>query len=373
MAKQVASTQENVAIAGVKDGIVILKNGQFRLILEIAAINFALKSEEEQNSLVLQYQSFLNSIHFPVQIVIRSKRLDLAPYINKIKKLSESQKNELLKIQTEDYVDFIGQLINLANIMKKSFYMVVGYQPLNLSSGTFLDKLLKRQQDVSVKISDEEFNHNAKELIQRGQNIAQGLGSMGLHCKQLNTQGVIELFYGIYNPEIASKERLVETEKVSSTFVTTGKSDQPTPAAPETQTKTIEEATIDNREIVAQQEKQKAQERAFENQSTAQRSIGMTAAGAKPAAEATTSKTQDTSSEQNPNDLSSSRMRGSTNSRFPIESGMTQTTNQSTNPPVNQSTNNQPAPQAGGLTNSQVSKAEQKAVADPNLNKDYGW
>jgi type IV secretory pathway VirB4 component len=121
----VSSTQQSVPIAGVKDGIIVLKNGGYRMILEISAINFSLKSEQEQNSLVFQYQSFLNSLHFPIQIVIKSKLLDLSPYLNKVKQASDKSLNELIKTQIEDYIDFVGKLVSVANIMKKSFYIII--------------------------------------------------------------------------------------------------------------------------------------------------------------------------------------------------------------------------------------------------------
>ena len=349
MAKPVSSTQENVPIAGVKDGAVILKDGQYRMIFEVSAVNFSLKSEEEQNSLVLQYQSFLNSIHFPIEITIRSKRLDLAPYINKIKQLNEKQTNELLKIQTTDYIDFVGQLINLANIMKKTFYVTIGYQPLTVGQGTVLDKLFNRKKTAvsSLKISDEEFNHNAKELRSRGQNVAQGLGGMGLHCKQLNTEEVVELFYGIYNPEVAGKERLTEAENVSSAYVTSSKpTDEKandTQFEPEKQTSN-EAPAIDNRDIVQEQEKKRAQEKAFENQSTEQRGIGMTAPGATPKPTET----------QQP--ITANQQQSNIQPQNPVPAGQTAPTPVATTaPPPNQT------------------KTVQQQVADPKLNKDYGW
>ena len=215
-----ASTQQNVPIAGIKDGIVILKNGQYRLILSVGAINFDLKSEQEQNSLVFQYQSFLNSLHFPIQILIQSKKLDLTSYLKKVSVLADKQTNELLKLQTTDYIDFVRQLIGVANIMKKSFYVVIGYQPLTSGQGGFLGKIFGKKTEVTkIKISDSEFEHHTKELRQRAQTIASGLASMGLHAKQISTQEAIETFYKIYNPEVSSKEKLVETERLSSLFV----------------------------------------------------------------------------------------------------------------------------------------------------------
>lgn len=355
--KNVASTQENVPISGVKDGIIILRDGQYRLVLEVTAINFSLKSEEEQNSLVLQYQGFINSIHFPIEIIIRSKRLDLAPYINKIKGLAEKQTNELLRIQTTDYVDFVSQLINLANIMKKTFYVSVGYQPLNVGQGTILDKFLNRRQSVDLKISDEEFAHNTKEIMQRGQNVAQGLGSMGLHCKQLNTEEIIELFYGIYNPEVAGKERLTEAENISSTFVTSTEKEKDKNQSVNLETND-QQATIDNKALVLDQEKKKAQERAFENQSQEQRSIGMTAAETT-TPQITNDKSQNTNKAQNPN--------------IQVQN-TTQNNNQQ---PVNSQTQNSNLPNQASKANQTSGPAspdaEKQAITDPKINKDYGW
>lgn len=256
-----ASTQSNIPIAGIKDGVIILKDGQYRIILEIAAINFDLKSEQEQNSLVFQYQSFLNSLHFPVQIVVQSKKLDLSPYLKKIQGLADKQTNELIKVQTQDYVDFVGQLVNLANIMKKRFYVTVGYQPITVNNGIF-DKLFKRAESSSkLKISEADFNSYSKELRQRAQTVAQSLGGMGLHCKQLSTQEIIENMYEIYNPEVAGKERLTDADQVSSGYVTQIKQNE---SQEENQTSTTQrnpysvdspEAVIDNKNIVVQQQK----------------------------------------------------------------------------------------------------------------------
>ena len=147
------STQENISIAGIKDGIAILKNGEYRLILSVGAVNFDLKSEQEQNALVFQYQSFLNSLHFPIEICIQSKKLDLSPYIGKIKSLAAKQNNELLRIQTEDYAEFVSQLINMANIMKKTFYVIIGYTPINVGQGGIFGKFFNKNQSSAVKVS----------------------------------------------------------------------------------------------------------------------------------------------------------------------------------------------------------------------------
>lgn len=262
-----SSTQSNIPIAGIKDGIMILRDGQYRIVLEIAAVNFELKSEQEQNSIIFQYQSFLNSLHFPIQIVIQSKKLDLSPYLKKIKELANKQTNELIQIQTTDYVDFVEQLINLANIMKKRFYVTVGYQPVIVNNGIF-DKIFHKSESNHLKISETDFINYAKELRQRAQNVAQGLGGIGLHCRQLSTQEIIELFYEIYNPEVAGKERLTDTGNVSGNYITQLKPEEPDKKEPESLTiddVTTADEVIDNRDLVAAQHQQKSREISAEN------------------------------------------------------------------------------------------------------------
>lgn len=256
-----ASTQDNIPLAGIKDGIVLLKDGSYRLILEVGALNYDLKSEEEQNSLIFRYQGFLNSLHFPIQIVMQSKKLDLTPYISKLKKLATEQKNELIKIQTEDYVDFVEKLINLANIMKKTFYVTVAYTPLNVGKGSFIDKILRRNDPSKLRISEDEFTHHSKELLQRGQTAASGLGSMGLHCRQLVTEEVIELFYGLYNPEIAGKERLTDASNLSSSMISNKKSDEQ--SAEDAGAAPTESIKIDNADLVKDQAKKDQEQEAI--------------------------------------------------------------------------------------------------------------
>jgi len=216
------STQQSIQIAGIKDGVIILKNGSYRMVFQVTALNFALKSEMEQNSLIMQYQSFLNSLHFPIQIVIRSRQLDLTPYIGKLKKSADKATNELIKMQTADYVDFIDKLINLANIMKKNFYVILPYDPLSVSKSNPLDSLFKKSQVYDhIKISNVEFEKHVDKLRERAGIVAGGLGSMGLHCQQLSSEQLIELFYEVYNPEIAFKERVKDAENIAGPVIVT--------------------------------------------------------------------------------------------------------------------------------------------------------
>lgn len=221
MAKKIKPipTQQYLDIGEIRESIIILKEGELRLLLLANSINFALKSEQEQQALIGQYQSFLNSLDFPIQIVMQSRKLDLTNYLKKLEERSEKEKNELIKIQTIDYVAFIKRLINIANIMDKKFYIVVPLNPVNVEKRGLFDKLFHPTSRLTVKISDTEFKSYREELLQRANVIISGLGSLGVKIAPLNTQQIIELFYGIYNPEEASKERLIEEENLEAPLI----------------------------------------------------------------------------------------------------------------------------------------------------------
>jgi len=275
-----ASTQQFLEITGIKDGVIVLKNGGYRMLFSVSAVNFSLKSEQEQNSIIFQYQSFLNSLHFPIQIVMRSKRLDLNTYIKKITKIKDTQTNELIKIQAEDYIGFVTELISMANIMKKSFYVVVGYDPIMLKKPGMMDRLFNKQESASFKVSDLEFKRYRDKLVERANIVASGMGGMGLHCVQLTTEEIIELFYGIYNPEVADKERLENTGNVTSSVV--GSTEEADKNQTEGQNSAEEEERIDNTAIVEEKAKYDTRVKEMEDQNQAQRQ--MTAAPAAPPA-----------------------------------------------------------------------------------------
>jgi hypothetical protein len=257
-----ASTQQFIDIAGIHDGIVVLKTGGYRMIFSVSALNFSLKSEEEQNSLIFQYQSFLNSLHFPIQIVMRSKKLDLNPYIKKINEQKDKQTSELIKIQTEDYLDFISELINLANIMKKTFYVVVPFDPVSVKGGSIMDKLFKKNESTNIRVSDAEFKRYKDEISERGNTVATGLGGMGLHCVQLTTEEIIELFYKIYNPDMADKARFSNVDELTSSYVADireKKNEVKEGKIPDEIAASAGEPIIDNSAIVEEKYKQESQ------------------------------------------------------------------------------------------------------------------
>ncbi len=216
--KEIGSTQDALRFAEIRDGTVVLKDGNLRKILLCSSINFSLKSEQEQNAIIFQYQNFLNSLDFPIQILMQSKKLDLSNYLAKLEGRADEQTNELLRLQTNDYVEFIKRLINLANIMDKRFYVVVPYLvPPKMASPKI--SMPGSNEAPPPILSEEEFNQYSKEIDQRIQVIQSGLGSIGIRSALLSTQQIIELLYGVYNPEEANKQKIASAEELQGEVV----------------------------------------------------------------------------------------------------------------------------------------------------------
>ncbi len=210
-------TQIYLPFSEIHDDTVILKNGGIRAILRTTSINFNLKSEEEQNALSYGYQSFLNSLEFPVQIVIRSRKLDVDKYIDNLKAKVTTQTNPLLQKQTYEYIDFVSRLVEYADIMEKDFLDVVPYDPPRAQTIHFIEKMLQmiKGKDTysEVKRRHDEFETLRKGLAQRVLTIQSGLENLGLKIHQLTTQELIELFYNTYNPVVSRNEKMKETKE----------------------------------------------------------------------------------------------------------------------------------------------------------------
>ena len=216
--QQIGSTQDALKFSEIHDGVVILKDGNLRQIILCTSVNFSLKSEQEQTAIVFQYQTFLNSLDFPIQILMQSKRIDLTNYIANLEKQANKQTNELLHMQTVDYIDFIKRLINIANIMDKRFYVIVPYLvPVKINTGLPGTKGAKNV--AKTQLTTNEFSKYKKELDQRVQVISSGLGSIGIRSALLNTQQVIELLYGVYNPEESNKQKITNTDELKGEVV----------------------------------------------------------------------------------------------------------------------------------------------------------
>jgi len=129
-----STTQRYLPFSEIRDNLMIMKDGSSRMVLKVHAVNFNLKSQEEQDALIYAYQRFLNSLRFPIQIIVRSLKVDIEAYVNKLKNLAVKQNNTLLQEQTYRYIDFLVNLIDMAQIMKKDFYIVIPYDGVAVDS-----------------------------------------------------------------------------------------------------------------------------------------------------------------------------------------------------------------------------------------------
>ena len=200
------ATQQLVDIETIRDDVVILKNGTLRSVLMCSSVNLALKSQDEQDALIYQYQNFLNSLDFPVEFVVHSRKLDISDYIDEIKEYLKDQKNELLRVQTEEYIDFIESFVGMQNIMAKTFYVVIPFSPSEDAKKGFLDKLFAPKTASFVKMSPDEFAKHKNQLWQRVENVISGLRTVGVRSEALNSEELKELFFNIYNPGEPGKE-----------------------------------------------------------------------------------------------------------------------------------------------------------------------
>lgn len=209
------STQKYLDIAEVKDDVIVLKDGTLRAVLLVSSINFALKSEEEQEAIIQGYVSFLNSLTFPLQIVIQSRKLNIDNYIERLKEKEKEQTNELLKMQIREYINYVQELVQLGDIMSKRFFVIVPYNPLSDKQKGFFTRFGELFAAAKiVRLEKKRFERLREELFKRVDYVISGLFSMGLKATPLDTQSLIELFYQIYNPQVAEIEKVVEVEKL---------------------------------------------------------------------------------------------------------------------------------------------------------------
>ncbi|MFH1284198.1 MAG: hypothetical protein ABIH78_01265 [Candidatus Peregrinibacteria bacterium] len=214
-----ASTQAHLRIGEIRDNTLVLKNGGMRAVLKTTSINFNLKSEQEQEAIIRGYQGFLNSLEFPIQILVKSKKLDIDDYIDEVKKLGDNQQNKLLKEQTYEYAQYVKRLVEYADIMEKEFFVIIPYDPGRTQGMNFMQAFFQRLSPkdsyADIKRRHAEFNNLKKGLTQRINIVKSGLENCGLKAEQLGTQGLIELFYESYNPLISRSAKLKDVDKLS--------------------------------------------------------------------------------------------------------------------------------------------------------------
>ncbi len=198
------TTQDFIPIKEIRDGIIVLNDGSLRALLLASAINIALKSQEEQEAVIMQFQGFLNSLEFPIQIAVQSRRYDIKPYLLTLERRIQQQQEELLRLQTREYIEFIKWFTDSVNVMSKKFYVVVPYKGSIISSNSstgIIDKIFgKKSSSKSFKDETEQFEEQRSQLEQRIAIVKGGLSSFGVRSEQLNTEEAIEVFYAMFNP-----------------------------------------------------------------------------------------------------------------------------------------------------------------------------
>lgn len=229
------STQNSLQIAEIRDGIVIMNDGSYRSVVMVKSINFDLMSPQEQEAVEFSYQGFLNSLYFPVQIFIRSQKVDLQPYIAKLDKIRTEHDNMLLALLMEDYITYINDLSQHTNIMDKKFYVVIPFFPAVdtqqalKQSRSFLAGLggLFSKNEQHVVINEPDLENAKTELRNRVQAVLAGLLQSGIQGLPLDTQELIELYYDTYNPDTATRQQLKNFDDLSADVVTKGVGNAP--------------------------------------------------------------------------------------------------------------------------------------------------
>jgi len=231
------STQNALQIAEIRDGIVIMNDGSFRSVIMVKSINFDLMSPQEREGVEYSYQGFLNSLYFPVQIFIRSERVDLRPYIEKLDKIRSEHENMLLSLLMEDYINYIDALSLQTNIMDKRFYIVIPYFPVAdiqkaiTQSKSFFTGLagLFNTKEQHVVINEADLAKAKDELRNRVQAVLGGMQQCGIQGLPLDTQELIELYYDSYNPDTATRQQLKNFDDLNVPIVTKGEGMAPQP------------------------------------------------------------------------------------------------------------------------------------------------
>ncbi|MFZ3011597.1 MAG: hypothetical protein WA060_01185 [Minisyncoccia bacterium] len=202
MALKAKATQEFIPIKEIRDGIIVLKEGELRAIVLANSVNLSLKSSDEQHATILQFQNFLNTLDFPVQISVQSRRLDIRPYLLLLENRVKVQNEPLIKLQTREYIEFIRSFTESVSIMTKNFFIVIPYSRTTLKSDSgILGKLFSKKNSEEVRAAKQiDFEEKRSQLEERVAVIQQGLSRCGINSAQLNTEEVVEVFYKVFNP-----------------------------------------------------------------------------------------------------------------------------------------------------------------------------
>lgn len=228
---QPTSAQNSLLFSEMRENMIIMADGSFRAVVQCQSINFDLMSSREREGVEFSYQNFLNSLYFPIQVLVRSRRVDIGPYIDRLIDIRRSQDNMLLNVLMDDYIGFIDVLSQEANIMDKNFYIVVPFYPIGdvnvikrQTKGLF-DSFFGGNKETTVTKIDKLTYEKAKDEIKnRVDSVMSGLFQMGVKSWQLDTKELGELFYNCYNPDTAPREPLgaINPDEITATYVRKG-------------------------------------------------------------------------------------------------------------------------------------------------------
>ncbi len=217
LTKQTATspTQQYLDVAEVKEDVIVLKNGSMRVVLAVSAINFDLKATDEQEAIISQYQNFLNSVDFPLQVLISSRKLNIDTYIEFLTDQEKQQKTELMRLQISEYKNFITQLVSMSDIMDKAFYLIVPFSPIENQEKSFFSNfsnMINPKRGILEK--RETFETYKSQLYQRVDHLTAGLSGIGVKLVPLKTKELIELLFNSYNPTVLNSKGYIDTEKM---------------------------------------------------------------------------------------------------------------------------------------------------------------
>jgi hypothetical protein len=201
MATTQSTSQDFVSIRDIKDSVVIQKSGQMHMVLLASSVNFALKSLDEQKAILMQFQQFLNTLDFSLQIYVQSRRLNILPYLELLAGLEEKQDNDLMRIQLREYIEFIRTFTEDVDVMSKSFFVVVPYTPTKLNITKGITNLFTPTQATTSSLpTDTQFEEHRIQLEQRVGMVSEGLARVGVRTITLQKDDLVELYYHLYNP-----------------------------------------------------------------------------------------------------------------------------------------------------------------------------
>jgi type IV secretory pathway VirB4 component len=231
------STQNALQISEIRDGVVIMNDGSFRAVVMCKSINFDLMSPQEREAVEFSYQGFLNSLYFPVQIFVRSQKVDMRPYLERLYKIRTNQENMLLGLLMEDYIAFLDDIVQQTNIMDKKFYLVIKYpdtevdvrKALKQSTSFFTGfaDLFSSGKDQHITINEAALEEAKTQLRNRVQAVMQGLAECGVQSLPLDTEELIELYYDAYNPDTATRQQIKDFKDLTAPVITKGEGQPP--------------------------------------------------------------------------------------------------------------------------------------------------